>query len=835
MKVFIGVGKVCVCVILFFLIRFFISCTSNERFKEVIVEIESVLMSEVSVNLSEGESKTLMLTITPSDATDKTIAWSSSDDGVATVRNGVVQGISPGTATITAKVSNGKSATCIVTVIRKVVELEGVELDRDKLTLVTGTSSMLIATIKPAGATDQPVVWESDYVEVATVKDNGEVTAVSVGTAKITAKVGGFSAVCIVTVTAQQIPATQVVLNKTFLSLTEGLEERLEATVLPENTTDRVVWSSENPQIAMVNEYGMVTAIGLGITNIVAKVGEKSAACAVEVIPLSEDDVVNITLNKITLNLVINGFEALHATVYAADADKYTVKWESNNTQVAVVDNEGMVTAVGVGTATITASAGSKSVTCVVTVSPLYVRVTSVAVEPSTHTMEIGGEIQLSAAVYPANAISQGILWYSKDIHKATVDMETGIVKAVAAGRVAIVAMAEEDEDIMDSCVIVINAAYIPVENVRLDKTEVTLVESGTETIYAAITPSTATNQTILWSSDQPDIAVIDENGVITAISAGVTTVWAEADGKSASCRVTVEEQEGQTVYFTDPVFEAFLVSRFDYDQNGVISTTEIAHVTELNCQSQNITSLDGLEYFRSLEILDCQNNHIMAVDLNQNRSLKSINCRNNEIGVLDISMLEKLEKLVCDENNLNEINVRNNVLLTDLSCAFNQLTTLDVSNNPELFDLNCSANQLTTIDISYNQKLVSFMCSRNNLNGQGLDISRNEALNILYCASCGLTELNLGNNPKLSVLICDHNHLSALDVSGNDRISILFCHDNHISGNLDISMLKRIDRFDCTSNEIERLFINPEVQTQLDGREIKVFGYDSDVNVEIR
>jgi uncharacterized protein YjdB len=835
MKVFIGVSKWCTYIILFFLICFFLSCTSSEQFKEVIVEVESLSIDEPLVSLPEGGSITLVLTITPSDATDKAVAWYSSDEGVATVRNGVVQAISPGTATITAKVSNGESATCVVTVTRKIVEVEWVELNKNQLTLVAGTSFLLIATVKPSDATDPVIVWESDNVEVVTVEDNGEITAVSIGIAKITAKAGNFSAVCDVTVTMQQIRATQVILNKTSLSLTEGSEEQLVATVFPENTTDPIVWSSENPQIAVVDGRGMVLAAGLGSTNIVAKAGEQSAVCAVVVVPPFEDDVVNITLNKITLNLVMNDFETLEATVYAADVSKYTVVWESSNTQVAIVDDEGTVTAVGVGTAVITVSAGSKSVICTVTVSPMYIRVTSVTVEPSAYTMEIGEEVRLSAEVYPVNATSRSILWYSKDIRKATVDLETGLVKAIAAGRVAIVAMAEEDEDITDSCVIVINAAYIPVENIQLNKTEVILTEGGMETISAIIIPSTATNRTITWSSDHPGVATIDENGNITAVSAGETFVRAEADGKSVSCRVTVEEPEGQPVYFSDPVFEAFLLNRFDFDQNGIISTTEIANVTELNCQSQNITSLDGIEYFKSLEILDCWNNQITAVDLSQNTSLKFVNCGNNEIDILDVSMLKNLAELICDENNLEEIDVGNNALLKNFSCALNRLTTLDVSGNPELFDFNCSGNKLTTIDISRNQKLVSFSCSENNLSSQGLDVSKNELLNELDCTFCELTELNLGNNSQLTVLICDNNYLQALDISRSNKISILFCNNNRIADDLDISMLKRIDRFDCTSNEIQTLFISLEVQAQLNGEEIKVFDFDNGVNVQVK
>lgn len=823
--------------VVMFFVAFTVSCSPSEILKETVIEVievESLSLNETSASLPEGGSVTLAVTVAPADATVKAVTWSSSADDVATVTGGVVNAVSSGTAVITAESLNGKTVSCVVTVMNKTIEAEGIAIDREKLTLVIGTSSTLVATVRPADATNQVITWESDNMEVATVDDQGKVTAIAEGTAKITAKNGNFSAVCDVTATIQRIPATKIELNKATVSLAEGTEEKLEATVSPDNTTDTVVWSSRNTQIAVVDNRGVVRAVGLGSTVIVATAGDESATCDVTVTPASNDII--ITLNKTILNLTMGDSEKLEATVYASDDGEYTVEWESGNTQVATVDDDGLVTATGVGTANITASAGSRSVTCAVTVSPLYVRITGVHVEPSTHTMDTGDEVRLSVRIEPSNSTSKEVIWYSKDAHIATVDAATGLVKAIAAGRVAIVAMTIENEDISDSCVITVNPVYVPVAEIVLDKTEVTLVEGGTARINATVNPADATYRTVTWTSLHPDIATVDKNGNVRAVSAGTATITAQADNKSATCIVTVEEQIGVTIDFPDPEFEKFLIDHgFDRDENEQISTDEVSKVITLDCQSQNITSLEGIEYFKSLEVLISRNNRISSVDISRNTSLKRVDFRNNKISVLEVDALTKLETLVCDENELEEINVANNALLRTFSCSGNKIRSLDVSNNPELYDFNCSNNEQTAIDVSHNGKLAIFICDGNDLSEEGLDISENEALNIFYCGSCGLTELDLSHNPRLTILYCNNNDLQALDISENDRIATLFCHDNRISGELDISMLKNMDGFDCRTNEIETLYISPEMKAILDSETpvIKIFEYD-DPGVEI-
>lgn len=161
------------------------------------IEVEEITLNEKEVSLKVGETVSLTATVKPENSTDKTILWSSSDEEIATVKDGVVTAVKIGSATIIAKAGD-KSATCAVTVVATPVT--SVTLDRATASLKAGETVTLTATVKPDDATDKTVTWTTSDATVATVS-NGVVTAKKVGTAIITAKAGDKSATCTITVT----------------------------------------------------------------------------------------------------------------------------------------------------------------------------------------------------------------------------------------------------------------------------------------------------------------------------------------------------------------------------------------------------------------------------------------------------------------------------------------------------------------------------------------------------------------------------------------------------------------------------------------------------------
>ena len=162
------------------------------------VPVASVTLSKPSLTLMEGESETLTATVSPDNATDKTVSWSSSNPSVATVEEGKVTAMKEGEATITAE-AGGKTATCNVTVTSSTVKVEKVTLDNTSLMLEMGTSFTLKATVLPENATDKTVNWSSSDPSVATVSD-GLVNGLKEGIATVTAQAGDQSAQCVVTV-----------------------------------------------------------------------------------------------------------------------------------------------------------------------------------------------------------------------------------------------------------------------------------------------------------------------------------------------------------------------------------------------------------------------------------------------------------------------------------------------------------------------------------------------------------------------------------------------------------------------------------------------------------
>ncbi len=170
--------------------------------------VTGISLSNYSVEIIEGESTTLKATVSPSDATDPSFSWGSDNTSVATVQNGKIVAISPGTANISVRTTDGnKTATCKVTVKSKVIDVTGITLSQSSVSVKEEATVQLKATVKPSNATNQEVSWSSGDVGIATIASDGTVTGVTEGTTTITAKSadGKVTATCKVTVTAEYV------------------------------------------------------------------------------------------------------------------------------------------------------------------------------------------------------------------------------------------------------------------------------------------------------------------------------------------------------------------------------------------------------------------------------------------------------------------------------------------------------------------------------------------------------------------------------------------------------------------------------------------------------
>ena len=340
---------------------FVLSCTST--IEKTDIPVASVSISRSSAELVEGESLTLTANVSPSDATEKTISWSSSKPSVASVdQKGTVNALSVGTTVIKAS-AGGKNDSCTITVISKTIEVSSITLDKSSLSLKIGEEYQFNDTINPSNATEKNVSWSSASSSIATVK-NGLVKGISAGETEITASCGGKKAVCKVKIMPVEVES--ISLSKTELELFVGDSETITATINPENATNKqVTWSSSDSRIATVNE-GSITGVKEGNVVITAKAGSKAASCSVTVtkqyVPVQ-----SIVLSKTTLSLVEHGTEVLTAKVIPENASEQDITWDSSDRTVATVIN-GKVTAVKEGSATITARVGQISASCSVQV-----------------------------------------------------------------------------------------------------------------------------------------------------------------------------------------------------------------------------------------------------------------------------------------------------------------------------------------------------------------------------------------------------------------------------------------------------------------------------------
>ncbi len=241
-------------------------------------------------------------------------------------------------------------------------------------------------------------------------------------------------------------------------------------------------------------------------------------------------EVSSVSLNTSTIEMVEGETFSLVATVLPKDAEYDGVIWASSNASVANV-NSGAVSAVKEGTATITASAGGKSATCSVKVSSKIVAVTSITLDKTSLSMQVGETEAITAIVSPDNATDKTVEWGSSDVAVATV--ADGIITAKKSGEAIITA---KSGSCIAECKVTIT---VSAESVTLDKTSLSLAIGESATLTATVKPDDATDKTVAWSSSDESVAKVD-NGKVTAVKSGKATVTAKCGVKTAECAVTV-------------------------------------------------------------------------------------------------------------------------------------------------------------------------------------------------------------------------------------------------------------------------------------------------------
>ena len=449
----------------------------------------SIQLSASTATLETGLTKKINASVYPTGAYDA-LSWTSNNPKVAQVSsNGTITAVASGSAVITAKTANGKTASVNVLVKTPTVKLSAISK-----TMYRGETTKLTAT----SSNKKPVSWTSSDPTIASVDSNGTIKTLKNGTVKISASANGGKATCTITV------KEPIQISATTSSIYRGKTTTLKA--IPAYSTT-ITWMSSNPLIATVSSNGVVTGKKAGTVTITAKAFGKSVTKTIKVVEPS---------------LKVTGSTSLYrgktTTLKATTSYSTKVTWKSSKTSIATVSSNGVVTGKKAGTVTITAKAFGKSVTKTIKV-----------VEPS---LKVTGSTSLyrgkTTTLKATTSYSTKVTWKSSKPSIATVS-SSGVVTGKKAGTVYIYANAYGKS--------VKYKLTIKEPALKLNKSSSSIYKGKTTTLKA----TTSYRTKVTWKSSNSSIATVSSTGDVTGKKAGTAYIYANAYGKSVKCKVTVK------------------------------------------------------------------------------------------------------------------------------------------------------------------------------------------------------------------------------------------------------------------------------------------------------
>ena len=532
--------------------------------------VRSITLSRTTLSLKTGEYADLKATIEPSNATNKTLTWTSSSPEIAYMDgNGrVVGGTKTGTALITAMSSNGVYASCRVTVTWQEVAPRTLYISSDLFDAGTksytipadkglrkGDKLILRVTSDPAYTSDF-YTWTTSNLDVIGIgnvtRNDCEVILNGSGKVRITLSAVNHPEISTyVDLNVNlYVPATWMQISAGTLKLPTGETYQITANLLPENATDQTVtWTSSDSTVATVDKTGLVTAVKSGEATITASAegGSLTLTCDVTVIPRAE----SVTLDTKTQIVGKGNSVVLNATVNPSDAWDQRVTWSSSDKKIATVNSSGVVTGVKEGTADITVTTvdGGLTDTCTVTVQALYISSdlfdagTKRYTIPADKGLRKGDKLILRATSAPAGT-SDSYTWASSNVDVISLgDSTSNECEAVLndSGKVRITLSNADYPEISTYVDLTVNL-YVPATWMQISAGTLRLPAGDTYQITAKLLPKDATDPTVTWTSSDPEVAEVDQTGLVTAVKSGDATITASAEGGSLTltCEVTV-------------------------------------------------------------------------------------------------------------------------------------------------------------------------------------------------------------------------------------------------------------------------------------------------------
>ena len=343
------------------------------------VAVSSVSLNKTSLSFTgTGSSQNLTATVSPSNATNKTLTWSSSNTSVATVSNGVVKAVGFGTATITAKSNNGKTASCSVTV--NTIQPTGIKATPETSTLygLNGTVK-LTANVMPSNATNKTVTWSSRNTSVATVSSDGTVKAVGYGTTVITATtVNGLTSNCTINVKKEEVTALSIATQPTKTNYYVGDTLNTAGLTLKaayNNGTTQTITGGFTCNISKLNNVGSQT--------VTVSYGGKTATFTV--------NVQDVTLSGIAVASKPSKVNYFVGDTLDTTGLKLTATYNNGTTQTITSGFTCTPTALSTaGAQTVTVNYGGKTATFTVNVQDVTLSGIAVASNPTKTSYYVG-------------------------------------------------------------------------------------------------------------------------------------------------------------------------------------------------------------------------------------------------------------------------------------------------------------------------------------------------------------------------------------------------------------------------------------------------------------
>lgn len=550
------------------------------------IEIKNDKIVNKTMELFKGQTEVLSVDFFPEVFTEsRTIIWRSSKPEVVAVHNGTISAITPGTAEIVATSVNGKTDTIKVTVPE--IKASTLIVNKTSLILDKGQTDQLVAVIEPENTTDdKSIAWISSDPKIVKVDETGKITALSVGSATITATAAGLTATTLVEVTCE---LSSISLNITEMTLELG-ETSTDTLIVTKNPIDATVdeinnttWVSLNESVATV-ENGVVTAVGSGTAIIQAKLAGKVATCTVNVgVTLTGVEIEN---NEEELVLKVGQQSTLGLIYTPANATNIPKGlWKSSSQSIVSVNQKGTVTAISEGEATITVNLGNGlTATRKVRVTPLYAD--SITINQQVETLLKGEEIQLEAVLEPASAIDK-ITWETSDEKIATISKK-GLLKGVKAGTVTITVKGQDGQEYSME----IEVKEVELESINTTLEEETVLEGDKVQLTVEYNPEDATDDvTLTYETSNESMATIDSYGKVTAKKAGTviittTVIAVNGDGEEREFVSQVE-----LVIEENPDKEEPEEDEEDTNTTNTNNTTNTTNTTEDNTVVEDTTT----------------------------------------------------------------------------------------------------------------------------------------------------------------------------------------------------------------------------------------------------